>query len=179
MKSMTAKTKQSSKKAADKPKDGTTAPNKGGRPSKYNTEIAEKICSLIASGMSLRKICAKDGMPDVTTVILWSIQDREGFSQQYANARRHQAELLADELFDIADDSTNDYMIRQSNSGESHEVSNPEVVARSRLRVDTRKWYLSKVLPKVYGDKILQEITGKDGGPIEIIERVIRRPSAK
>ena len=41
-------------------------------------------------------------------------------------------------------------------------------VAKARLRSDSRKWLLSKALPKVYGDRIAAEITGKDGGPIEV-----------
>jgi hypothetical protein len=69
---------------------------------------------------------------------------------------------LADELLDISDDATNDYMIRK-NGDDDEEVVNHDHIARSRLRVDTRKWLLSKMLPKVFGDKITQEVTGKDG----------------
>lgn len=131
-----------------------------GRVTEYTQDIADKICAGISSGMSLRKVCAGEEMPAPSTVCAWVLEDREGFAEHYAKARRLQAELLADEIFDIADDSTNDYMLRQSKSGEDHEVANPEVIGRSRLRVDSRKWYLSKVLPKVYGDKIVTEHTG-------------------
>jgi hypothetical protein len=41
----------------------------------------------------------------------------------------------------------------------------PGAVARDRLKVDTKKWFLFNMLPKTYGDKIAQEITGKDGEP--------------
>lgn len=61
---------------------------------------------------------------------------------------------MADELFNIADDSTNDFMEIQDKKGNSRIVPDNEAQARSRLRVDTRKWYLSKVLPKIYGDKM-------------------------
>jgi len=50
-----------------------------------------------------------------------------------------------------------------SKSGEEYETVNPEVIGRSRLRVDTRKWYLSKVLPKIYGDKLQTEHSGTIG----------------
>ena len=43
-----------------------------------------------------------------------------------------------------------------------------DVIARNRLRIDTRKWILSKMLPKVYGDKLIQEVTGANGGPIAL-----------
>jgi len=43
-----------------------------------------------------------------------------------------------------------------------------DVIAHKRVQIDTRKWMLSKMLPKIYGDKVLQEHTGADGGPIAI-----------
>jgi hypothetical protein len=131
-----------------------------GRLTEYTPDIAEKICKGIASGISLRKVCADEEMPAPSTVCGWVLDDLNGFAEQYAKARRLQAELLADEIFDISDDSTNDYMIRQSKSGEDYEVANPEVIGRSRLRVDSRKWYLARVLPKIYGDKIQTEHSG-------------------
>lgn len=131
-----------------------------GNQTEYTKEKADSICKRIASGESLSSICKDEGMPAKSTVCTWVLDKREGFDEQYANARRLQAELLADEIIDIADDSTNDYMVRQSKSGEDYETANPEVIGRSRLRVDTRKWYLSKVLPKVYGEKIHTEHSG-------------------
>lgn len=129
---------------------------KPGRPSKYNQEIADAICLSISQGHSLRKICASNEIfPDVSTVCQWSLSIPE-FAQQYAHARRLQAELLADELFSITDDESRDI---------SGELSMPNSVAvqRDRLRTDTRKWYLSKVLPKVYGDKLALEHSGEIG----------------
>ncbi len=140
-----------------------------GRPSHYTPEIASKICEGIAAGQSLRKVCNSEEMPAPSTVCAWVLNDLHGFSEQYAKARRLQAELLADEIFDISDDATNDYMIRQSKSGEEYEVANPEVIGRSRLRVDTRKWYLSKVLPKIYGDRVQNVHTDADGNPLTIL----------
>lgn len=52
---------------------------------------------------------------------------------------------------EISDDGSNDTYI-DPDTGQ--ERTNHEIVARSRLRTDTRKWMLSKVLPKVYGDKL-------------------------
>lgn len=71
-----------------------------------------------------------------------------------------QAELLADELLSIADDGRNDtYEVTE---GEEKSIrTDHDVINRSRLRVDTRKWYLSKVLPKIYGDKVDMNLTGE------------------
>lgn len=118
-----------------------------GRPSKYSDKLAISICRRIAGGESLNKICAVSGMPVKATVVGWTFK-HEDFYEHYARAREVQAQLLADEIFDIAD-------------GEGD-------VQRDRLRADTRKWYLSHVLPKVYGEKKAIELTGEGGGPIII-----------
>lgn len=120
------------------------APRKGeGRPTKYNSEIAEKICDLVATSTDgIRKICALPGMPDITTVNLWRYKHPE-FSLQYYKAKAHQAELLAEQTLEIADDNSAD-------RDEDGKAKN-ELVNRSRLRVDTRKWMAEKLSPKIYG----------------------------
>lgn len=126
----------------------------GGRPRRYNAELAEDICRQIAEGMSLRQICKQDGMPGISTVVRWLFDEEcKEFWAHYARAREIQAELLADELMDIADDSANDYMDRINNDGSKAEVLNAENIQRSRLRIDTRKWVAAKLLPKRYGEK--------------------------
>lgn len=122
------------------------------RPTIYTDELAHSICSRIASGESMRRICKDDDMPVMSTVMLWLIDGKHSLlSEQYAKARQIQAETLADEIFDIADDGSNDWMKINRGDEEGYRV-NGEAVARSRLRVDTRKWYLSKVLPR-FADK--------------------------
>lgn len=86
----------------------------------------------------------------------WVVDDREGFAAQYTRAREIGYHMMADELLGIADDGTNDYT--KTDDGER---LNAEHVQRSRLRLDTRKWLLSKALPKIYGDKITHD--GKIG----------------
>lgn len=141
--------------------------------SSYSQEVADEICEQIANGKSIRQICLADNMPAMSTVFKW-LRDIDGFSEQYAHAREAQAELLAVEIIEIADDGRNDtYMDEEGNVR-----TNQDVIARSRLRVDARKWIASKLKPKVYGDKVTNEVTGQDGGPVQFekIERVIVRP---
>lgn len=116
---------------------------KTGRPSKYNDEMAEKICEKIANGRSLRSICAEDGMPTTSTVCKWLIENKE-FSEQYARARTRQADYFFEEIVEIADSVEAD----------------SAAVAKARLQVDARKWAASKIAPKKYGDKVEQQITG-------------------
>jgi len=134
-----------------------------GRPTRDNEEIAEIICARLAEGESLNRICKDDGMPAESTVRLWALDPEHPFSAKYAKARELGYMKMADDLIDIADDGSNDWMIREGKDGEPGWASNGEHIARSRLRVDTRKWLLSKMLPKVFGDKVSTEVTGKDG----------------
>lgn len=137
-----------------------------GRPSEYTPEIAERICLELASGKTLREVCRGDEMPDERTVRSWALEDREGFSPQYARARELGYQAMADELLEVADDGRNDWMERRDDDDNKTYVLNGEHVQRSRLRVDTRKWLLSKALPKIYGDKVTQEVTGADGASL-------------
>lgn len=133
-----------------------------GRPPLYTAALASEICKRLAAGETLRSICRTEGMPAHSTVLSWTISD-EAFSDQYTRAREIGYQIMADEVLEIADDGRNDcWKDEEGNPRTDHDV-----IARSRLRVDTRKWLLSKALPKVYGDRQAIEHTGKDGGPIK------------
>lgn len=81
----------------------------------------------------------------------------------YAPAREARAHKIAEDMLEIADDSSIDKTV----DAEGNIRTDHEVVARSRLRVDTRKWLASKMLPKVYGDKVDLNHGGQpDGVPI-------------
>lgn len=135
-----------------------------GRPSSYTDDLAAKICESIAQGKSLTKICKADGMPSAHSVFRWLMNEKyRDFRDNYERARSVQMAKFADELQDIADDAENDYTIDEN----GQEIVNHENIQRSRLRIDTRKWILAKMLPKKYGDKVIQEISGPDGGPLE------------
>jgi len=59
---------------------------------------------------------------------------------RYARAKDSQLKLIAEEAIDIADEPVQ--------PGDSAAVNN------KRVRIDTRKWLLSKLVPKTYGDQI-------------------------
>lgn len=135
--------------------------NKGGRPSIFTQEIANEICARISAGESLRRICLDEHMPEARTVHYWLLdKERDAFFQQYSRARTVQAENMFDEILDIADDGTNDFMTI-TKGRDSYNVEDREVTNRSKLRVESRKWYLSKVLPKKFGEKIDVTSDGK------------------
>ncbi len=132
-----------------------------GRPSSYSTEKAVRICELISNGKTLKKICREDGMPDKATIFRWLAVNEE-FRDLYAKAKEIQAELMAEEILEIADDGINDTYT----DDEGQERVNADVIQRSRLRVDSRKWLLSKLMPKKYGEKL--ELAGNKDAPLTV-----------
>jgi hypothetical protein len=126
-----------------------------GRPSVYTPEIAQAIVSRMCEGESLRSICEESNMPARSTVLLWVVENREGFSDQYAQAMLVRAMEWADETIGIADNTDRDWTVDEHGNLRVQ----GEHVQRSKLRVDTRKWMISKLLPKVYGDRITSETT--------------------
>jgi len=149
----------------------------GAPPTKNLPDVREAILLRLSCGESLRAIC-KDkasGMPDVSTVFDWIHKNAE-FAKQYARARELQADVLVDEIFEIADDNTHDVITVEDDDGNEYEKVNHDHINRSRLRVDVRKWFASKVSPKKYGDR--QEI--EHSGKLEsIVVNVVRKEPPK
>ena len=139
-----------------------------GRPSDYTDGIAKTICLRIADGESLRSVCLDDDMPDKSTVMRW-LAKHDDFRDQYARARELQADSIFDEILDIADDGSNDWMERKDSDGNNIGWrENGEAMRRSALRVDARKWMAGKLRPKKYGEKV--QHTGADGeGPVTVV----------
>ena len=120
---------------------------------KQRQKIFDDICELIISGKSLRFALKKVSLP-AKTFFVW-LRDNEVLSKQYARATTERAELMFEDMFDIADDGSNDWMEKKNERGEVVGWSiNGEHIQRSRVRIDTRKWALSKMMPKKYGDMI-------------------------
>lgn len=130
-----------------------------GRPSLYTQELADKICEELALGQSMRTVCAMDDMPSMATVFNW-LRTKPEFLEQYARAKEESTDAMAEEVLDIADNGVNDWM--EKTYGETTSwVTNGEALQRSRLRVDTRKWLMSKMKPKKYGEKMDVTSDGK------------------
>ena len=123
---------------------------------KYSPEIAAEICERLANGESLRAICKSEHLPTEAAVRQWALDDHKGFASHYARAREIGYERMAEEILSISDEGINDTYL----DDEGVERTNHDVIARSKLRVDSRKWLLSKMLPKKYGDKLQTEVSG-------------------
>lgn len=122
-----------------------------GRPSTFTPELADAICEQIASGVTLRELCAQPDTPSWTTIWRW-IQAHEDFRTQYARAREDAADFHAERALEEA---------LNVNDSEASRV------AGARLRWDALRWHAGKCAPKRYGDRITQEHTGDGGGPMQ------------
>ena len=116
---------------------------------------ADAVLANMESGMSCWKACEKAGVKN-STFLLWVSQD-SALAEKYAHARENFIEKIAADLMDISD-------------------QDPEIVdgkkdwaaiQKHKLQVDTRKWLLSKLAPKKYGDTL--KLAGHDGGAVKLI----------
>ena len=122
---------------------------KGGRPSKYCPQVAAEIWILLASGYSLVKICKDDAMPCRQTVLEW-MRTRDDFRADIARAREIQGDTFFDQIIDLSDSMT------------------PENANAVRVQIWAKQWLAAKLRPKIYGDKVVNEVTGADGGSIKV-----------
>jgi hypothetical protein len=115
----------------------------------YAEEITDLICARIADGQSLRKICLEPGMPGRQTVLDW-LEAHEPFRAKYARARERQAECMLEMQLEVAQDCTED---------NAHAC---------RVKIGTYQWVASKLAPKKYGDRVVNQNQQLDanGNPI-------------
>ncbi len=118
----------------------------------YTPALAETVCKRIAEGESLRAICRDSGMPTEGAVRAWARDNRDGFGARYRLARELQFEFWADQIVEIADASEADPRDRQ-------------------VRIDVRKWLLSKLAARRYGDRLL--VAGEAENPIRVLHEQV------
>lgn len=126
-------------------------------------QINEKfqiVINDITEGHSLRKALGFQNISS-STFYQW-IDNCEEKQKQYARACEDRADKIFDEILEIADKQDADIVEVDGNI-----ITNHNVIARSRLQVDARKWALSKMNPKKYGEKNTTILEGGEK-PIEI-----------
>lgn len=115
----------------------------------FSQEKADQVCIYLEDGVSLRKAAESVG-ESARTILNWTRSNPDFFTQ-YTRAREIGYLQLADTILNISDEA--DVEVRYDGEDMRLDLS-ATAVARNRLRVDTRKWMLSKMLPKIYGDKL-------------------------
>ena len=162
-----------------RPKPAKAKPAKTGRPTRtkaaiakangparsylYTEKLGDEICRRLANGESLKSIARTPGFPSASAIRAWALDAAHPFAVPYARAREAGYHTLAEELLEISDDSSRDLKEHETANGTVFTVDH-EHINRARLRVDTRKWLLSKMLPKIYGERL--RIGGEDGAPL-------------
>jgi hypothetical protein len=139
----------------------TNAHAKRNQVRKENAPLDE-VFSRIMSGESLSSICKDQGMPTRKSFFLWVAQD-EKLRARYESALFARSYVMVDELLEIADSE-----VPETGDGKK----DWQAIQKHKLQVDTRKWLLSKLAPKKYGDKL--EVSGDPANPlVQRIERVV------
>jgi hypothetical protein len=121
-----------------------------GRKSTYTRAMADEICRRMSQGETLSQVCRSENVPPKGAVLEWVKDNRHGFADRYARAREAILEHWADEVIDIANDSTRDWIQRKVASGKTIAVLDREHVERSKVRIDVRKWLLARLKPRTY-----------------------------
>lgn len=120
----------------------------GGRPTTFTQDVADAICNWTSTtALSLKNISLKEDVDTPVRTILQWLEHNVEFAQQYARAKQEQADMLVEQMLEIADDNSRD---AEDFVGANH-------VNRARLQIDTRKWIAAHLKPKKYGEKYFQE----------------------
>lgn len=112
-------------------------------------KILDSVFKEIENGSSLRLACQKNKIPP-KTFYEWIDGDPDK-SKQYAQALELRAELKFESIED-------DYTAEPQRDAETGRID-PAWVNLQRLKIDAKKWELSKMMPKKYGEKL--DITSK------------------
>ena len=133
----------------------------------FTPALFTSITDRISRGESLRSVCRDPEMPHKSTVLRW-LREMPQLRDQYAAARDDLLEYWASDILEIADDGTLDVIPGLNKYGDEVMVPNHANVQRDRLRIDSRKWLLSKLAARKYGDRLEVEHSGEVQHTVDI-----------
>ena len=113
------------------------------------------ICEDIEQGYSLRTVLKNGDNPSSQTFYKWLDSD-ETKSKRYARACEKRAESIFEDVLEIADESKGDTITDK----DGNTRFDGEFAARSKIRIDARKWMLGKLQPEKYGDTTKVNLSG-------------------
>jgi hypothetical protein len=141
----------------------------------YSESLAVEICGRISDGQLLLSICKDDSMPTVRLVNAWR-KEHHDFAQLYEDAIKDRLTIFEEQIIEISDDMQNDFKTIVKN-GKERRVVDPEVIARAKLRVESRHKYLKAFKPERWGEQstlnVKQDDTGLDNMSLDDLERGI------
>lgn len=113
--------------------------------SQFCARNCERICELLGQGMPLTRVCASLGLKR-TTVLDW-VRRHPAFGEAYAAARLQGYEALADEIIELSDEAAD------LAAADGTAAAATAAIQAKRLQVETRKWLLANMMPRVYGER--------------------------
>lgn len=138
-----------------------TKTEKAAKPIRDKAAICQEVLEGMRNGLSAFKACQKAGVPQ-STFNRWVDADAK-LAEDYAHAREDLIERMAQEVIELSDQE-----VPETGDGKK----DWQAIQKHKLQVDTRKWLLSKLAPKKYGDKL--EVSGDPANPlVQRIERVV------
>ena len=138
-----------------------TENTKTAKPERDKSAICQAVLQGMRDGLSAFKACQAAGVPQ-STFNRWVDADAK-LAEDYAHAREDLIERMANEVLELADSE-----VPETGDGKK----DWQAIQKHKLQVDTRKWLLSKLAPKKYGEKL--EVSGDPANPLMTrIERVV------
>jgi hypothetical protein len=118
---------------------------------RYTREFADEVCRRLAEGASLREICRENNVPE-SSFREWVRNDRDGIAARYQTARVLQVEAWSDLILEISNREDLD-------------------AQEKRVRIDSLKWLMSRIVPKKWGDRLL--VAGEVDSPIHHLHKQV------
>jgi len=133
----------------------TSQKRKSAESEKDKAAICQDVLSGMRGGLSAYKACKAAGVPH-STFLKWVSEDSL-LRDSYAHAREDLIELWANEVLELSDQE-----VPKTGDGKR----DWQAVQKHKLQVDSRKWLLSKLAPKKYGDRL--ELAGDKENPLQV-----------
>lgn len=124
--------------------------HRGATPFNWTKKLEDEICLVVATNsIGLEELCrTRAHWPDSNLIYEHRIKSKV-FGDNFAKAKANQVDVHIEKTMQIANDKSEDYV-----ESEHGRVGNSTAVNRARLQIDTLKFYISKLAPKVYGDRM-------------------------
>jgi len=132
-----------------------TKPEKPAKPERDKDAICQAVLQGMRDGLSAFKACQAAGVPQ-STFNLWVDSDAK-LAESYAHAREDLIERIANEVMELSDSD-----VPETGDGKR----DWQAIQQRKLQVDSRKWLLSKLAPKKYGDRL--ELAGDKENPLQV-----------
>ncbi len=122
-----------------------------------NMATRKRIFKYMCDGDSVKTVARKLGIHR-TTIYSWMHKDPQ-LKVLVDEARKVQADVYVGDLLEIADDDSKDIIVDDSTGRKYPNAAN---VARSKLKISTRKQLSGYYNPETYGEKTKVDVTSSD-----------------